>query len=225
MSVAISRRALLCASAMVATSAAVWPLTRLGGGSITRFDLEAMVPRQFGQWQAIDDNAAILPNPEDEAAATAVYEHVVSRTYVRPDGAFVMFVLAHGRSDSGLLVLHRAEVCYAAQGFTVEPKGASKVPVKGGAAEATRMVATRDDRREQVSYWATVAGQQTDLGIAQKLRVLNARLHGGRLDAFLVRGSTISTNDGPAFSLVDEFLSEVINTLPPDLHSLVAGLA
>lgn len=225
MSIELSRRALLGAGLMVSTKLAAWPLTQLSGGIISRIDLEALVPRQFGKWHMIDDSSAILPNPEDANAAAAAYEHVVSRTYVRPDGAFVMMVLAHGRTDSGLLVLHRAEVCYESQGFTVQPLGHHRLEQDRRRVTTTRMTAERDGRREQVTYWATMAGQQTDLGVVQKLRVLEARLHGQPLDAFLVRASTISQADASAYALVDAFLRDMLVALPPDLRTMVAGAA
>lgn len=221
----ISRRSVLSAGLMGATWLAVPTLSASVTTRLSHFDLDRLIPKQFGPWQHLENAGAVLPNPDEEKAVKDAYEQVVSRTYVRSDGRFVMFVLAHGRSDSGLMVIHRAEVCYTAQGFTVQNAGRSSLSDRGQPVNAKRLVAVRDIRREQIAYWAAVAGAQTDVGIAQKLRVLRAGWEGRPIDAFLVRASTIETNDPQAFALVDQFLTDLIAVLPPNLGPLITGTA
>lgn len=220
----IDRRTALACGLLAVTTGATALAAPPSGGRITNFDLAGSIPNQFGAWRVIDNAGAVIPNPEDEANVTAAYEEAVSRTYVRPDGQFVMMVVAHGRSDSGLLAIHRAEVCYTAQGFTVADAGESRLAAPYQNLYGKRLVAVRDERREQIVYWATVAGEQSDVGIAQKFRLLRAAWEDRPLDAFLVRASTIRPNpDPPAFSVVDEFLRDLMAAIPKPIFPLIAG--
>jgi EpsI family protein len=220
----LTRRTLIAGGVLVAATVATASVAPPSGGRITEVDLAAAIPREFAGWKMVENAGAIVPNPEDEANVTAAYEEAVSRTYVRADGRFVMMVVAHGRSDSGLLAIHRAEICYAAQGFAVDQVGQSRLAAPFEGLTGKRLVAVLDERREQVVYWATVAGEQSDVGIMQKLRLLKAAWEDKPLDAFLVRGSTIMPdNDAMAFALVDGFLKDLMNALPRPLLPLIGG--
>lgn len=220
----LSRRTLLAAGVLGATAVASRLVARPVDVAITHFDLQSAIPSAFGAWRAAPTDASIVPDLEEQKNVTAAYEETLTRTYVRPDGAFVMLVIAHGRADSGLLAIHRAEVCYTSQGFSVVPAGSSQLLLRGRSISGKRLIAVQDQRREQIVYWATVAGEQTDVGIAQKLRLLRAAWQGKPLDAFLVRASVLSAGgDAAAFDLVDGFLAELGHVIPPRLAPLILG--
>lgn len=220
----LDRRTILAGGALVGTYLSTRVVARPTDIAITHFDLQSAIPETIGLWRTAPNDAPVVPDPDEQKNVTAAYEEALTRTYVRPDGALVMLVIAHGRSDSGLLAIHRAEVCYTAQGFSVIPAGASTLRIGDTAIAGTRLIAVQDERREQVVYWATVAGEQSDVGIGQKLRQLRAAWQGKPLDAFLTRASTLSTgDDAGAFARVDAFLTELSRVLPPRIAPLILG--
>lgn len=220
----LDRRTLLAGGVLAATFVATRVVARPTDITLTHFDLQSAIPRSFGAWRTAPSDASVVPDPEEQKNVTAAYEEALTRTYIRTDGALMMLVIAHGRSDSGLLAIHRAEVCYTSQGFSVIPAGASDLRIGKAIVTGKRLVAVQGARREQVVYWATVAGEQSDVGIGQKLRQLRAAWQGKPLDAFLTRASMLSIgNDAAAFALVDAFLNELAGVLPPRIAPLILG--
>jgi hypothetical protein len=87
------RRRALCATAVMLSGAALthWgrPTTHLAD-QIGKPDLEALFPKQFGVWRLDANLPVILPSPEVQAQLDAVYNQVLSRTYVNTLGQRIM---------------------------------------------------------------------------------------------------------------------------------------
>jgi EpsI family protein len=224
MTTPFDRRTLLVSSLLLASSVAARASRLNISAAITPVDLEAAIPSRIGDWHIIPQSAAVLPDPDQEKAATAAYEQVLSRSYVTKSGEFVMLVIAHARSDSGLLAIHRAETCYTAQGFTVRDMGAVALPQPFQMVEPKRLFAVKDSRNEPVVYWATVAGERSDTGIAQKIRLLKSAWDGRAMDSFLIRASTIGTNSPASFAVVETFLAEMLASVSGRMQSMLGGI-
>jgi EpsI family protein len=82
--------------------------------------LETAVPKGFGEWSEIPEQAVRVVNPQVDQFIKLLYSQTLSRTYVNRDGYRIMLSLAYGDDQRGGLQAHRPEVCYPAQGFTVE---------------------------------------------------------------------------------------------------------
>jgi len=177
-------------------------------------DLESVVPRAFGDWRIDPLTAPIVPAPDVQAKLDRIYQQVVSRTYVNGAGERVMLTIAHGGDQSDALKAHRQEACYAAQGFDIHGLERGHLDVAGRAIPVTRMVATRGERVEPVTYWFTM-GERVVLGRGERLRVQVENGLAGRIpDGMLVRVSTLTPDAAHAFAAQQAFVG-----------ALFAGLA
>ena len=63
------------------------------------FLLEAVIPKQFGDWREDTSGAGGVVNPQQEQLLKQLYSQILTRTYVNPQGQRV--VLSIGRDDLG----------------------------------------------------------------------------------------------------------------------------
>ena len=114
--------ALACV-AMLAAAALAYVMTphRLMARTHDAFNIDAHVPRSFGEWAELSGLQAIKPPPDGLEAE--IYNQEVARAYVDKDGHAVMLMIAYGESQSDRLQMHHPEVCYTAQGFRVTQAG------------------------------------------------------------------------------------------------------
>jgi EpsI family protein len=220
---AINRRAVVSGALLLGIGAAARASRLTVSASITPMQLDRLIPEQFGQWRTIPTSAQILPDPDQEKTIAATYEEVVSRSYIAPDGRFVMLVIAHGRADSGLLAIHRADVCYTAQGFTVGREGTATLRPPYDMVRGQKLFAVKDDREEPIIYWATIGGAQSDVGIEQKLRLIKTAWEGRPTDSFLVRVSTIGPATPASFATLTIFLADLLDHVPGSMRPMLAG--
>ena len=120
------RKQTLCAAALCAlmfiaagASVALKP-TALLADRLPPIDLEAQIPRAFGNWRVDDRMSVRVINPQAETLVNKLYSQVLTRTYVDSStGERIMLSIAYGSNQSGSLQLHIPDVCYPAQGFEV----------------------------------------------------------------------------------------------------------
>ena len=79
--------------------------------------LEAIVPKQFGEWTLLPEQNVQVVNPQTKELLDKLYSQLLTRTYVNKDGYRIMLSMAYGDDQRGGLQAHRPEVCYPAQGF------------------------------------------------------------------------------------------------------------
>lgn len=215
-------------AAMLGTSAAAElarPTRRLA--DIKRpIDLEAQVPRAFGEWRLDPNVVPVLPAPDVQAKLDAVYTQVLARTYVNPHGERIMLSIAYG-SDQGTeaTAVHRPEFCYTGQGFRVEAYGNESFEV----ADAVRLPVRRLEGRfghrvEPILYWVTLDEKATVPGLGRKLAQIEYGLRGEIPDGMLVRVSSIERDDRErAYALQRRFITALSEAVEPGLRARYFG--
>lgn len=88
-----------------------------------KLDLEQVFPENFGTWK-IDRSVALVVNPQVQATLDKIYNQTLSRTYINPQGYRIMLSIAYGLDQRDAMQVHYPEVCYPAQGFTVDSNDA-----------------------------------------------------------------------------------------------------
>ena len=212
------------AIAMIGAAAAAPAMkpVRAEGAAI---DLEWIVPATFGDWRIDPDIVPVAPSPDVQAKLDRIYRQVTSRTYVSSSGERMMLTIAHGGDQSDALKAHRQEVCYAAQGFSIDSVGHGTLEAAGRAIPVTRMLAVRGDRSEPVTYWFTM-GDRVVLGRLERLRVqLGSGLAGRIPDGMLVRISSISDDAGRAYAAQQAFAGELFAAMRPQDAARFVGAA
>jgi EpsI family protein len=221
----MSRRSLLANGLIGVTACASYALPSIRNPQIRAYPLDQRVPLNFGTYQLAPEVAPVIPDADEQLAVSRAYENTLVRAYRAPDGTLIMLVIGHGRPDSGMLAIHRPEICYSAQGFIVTPMGPQSLGHQFDQVIAQRLFAQNGERMEPVLYWAIVAREQTDLGIAQKLRMLKVALSGQPTDSFLVRISTIGPNTPESFDHLSRFGRDLLKALDAETRADLSGVA
>ena len=223
----IDRRDLLIggACAIAATSAqALKPrnkVTLLG-----KVNLEDVTPRRFQNWSEAHVGQVVQPESDDSLAKT-LYNQRVARVYAdQASNAFVMLLLAYGNTQSDLLQLHRPETCYPAFGFSLSSFSRTAIPLANGAAvPATNLVATIEQRMENVTYWTRIGEFLPRTQTEQRIDKLKTAFEGVIPDGILVRCSTLGDNTAACMDLNRRFLSQLIASIAPRYRPAFIGSA
>jgi EpsI family protein len=212
----INRRDLLIGGACLATAAAAEGLrphrrvTLLGDRQ-----LETLIPKSFGRWQAREADGIVTPESEDSLAAR-LYNQSVGRIYAGPDNGLVMLLIAYGNTQSDTLQLHRPEVCYPAFGFTIAENRPAEFDLGHGAVVPGRnLVATSPGREERISYWTRIGEYLPTSNSEQRQMKFRIALSGVIPDGVLVRISNMRTEDAEGFGLNERFAADLLNAVTP----------
>lgn len=223
----------LCVLALLASGAyaadRLTPREELGRDTPS---LAALFPEQFGEWAAEAESVAPVLLVADvladaTAAQAASYDDVLMRTYRRADGASVMVALAYGRRQTQEIKIHRPELCYSAQGFSVEPLGERTVRLDAAAAVESRALLTRNrDRTEIVTYWIRVGEHVVNDAWSMRWTIFRDGFAGRVPDGVLVRASSLAPTPASAqreLELQQQFLADLYAAAPPRTRAFMAG--
>jgi len=220
-----SRRDLLIGGASLAAAGAAYarmprdPLMLIG-----KDELDKIIPLKIGDWAYETASGLVLPPPDQ--LARLLYEQQVARSYTSPDDLPVMLLLAYGSSQSGMLQIHRPEICYPASGFRLTETQITSIPLSANRAIASRsFTANSDTRVEQVLYWTRIGELVPTSWVGQRLAVVRSNLQGQIPDGLLVRISTVSDDAGQAQATLKRFARALIEGLPLTRQRMLIGPA
>ncbi len=186
-------------------------------------DLEVLFPKQFGPWQVDTSWPIILPPPDVQAALDAIYNQVLSRTYINPVGDRIMLSVAYGGDQYDGTAAHRPEACYPAQGFAITFNETRVQPLAVGSIGVRTLVAKLGGRNEPITYWVVVGDKIATTGVEQKLAQLRYGVRGIIADGMLVRVSSIDTDTAQAHRLQSGFIADMAAALPAKARARVFG--
>ena len=186
--------------------------------------LAALVPKEFGDWRESPNVLAqvdVAVRRDGALEVLNVYDEVVSRSYRNSSGQVVMLSIAYGRRQRQEVKIHRPELCYAAQGFTVTPLPRLSQALSGRSAPMLlqSMVADAPGRIEPVVYWVRVGDTNSISALRTRLYIMKEGLLGRVVDGVLVRTSQIipsRTETGASLVTQQEFIEALIHSLEPE---------
>jgi EpsI family protein len=220
------RRAIIVATLMCTASALAFFLTPTSVTQHAQFDLETIMPRQFGEWKMDEQTTRDIINPQTQAFIDQLYSQTLARTYINKDGRHIMLSIAYGADQSHDKQIHKPEVCYPAQGFQVIRT--QKVMIQAGGKELPAMrVETQLDgqykRHEPVTYWIRL-GDDLVRGLVEQTIVRIRYGFGGHIpDGVLFRISEINQDTEDSYELQDRFINELLPALTPDARKIMLG--
>ncbi|ACV34183.1 exosortase-associated protein EpsI, B-type [Accumulibacter sp.] len=176
-------------------------------------DLKSMIPAQFGDWHQEAQNAAYMVNPQQKEFLDTIYSETLFRSYVNSRGYRIMLSIAYGGDQSRATQVHKPEVCYPAQGFTLISRHDESIVIPNGSIPATRLVTKLGQRVEPVTYWITVGDSVVQGGINKKLTEIAFRLRGKVPDGLLFRVSSVDPDEKAAFTQQAKFIDEVLQSV------------
>jgi EpsI family protein len=188
-----------------------------------KIDLAAMIPQQFGDWREEPQQAAQVINPQQKEVLDKIYNQTLSRTYSNAKGYRIMLSIAYGGDQSRDTQVHKPEVCYPAQGFTVLSRTAGGIALPFGLLPITHVDTELGQRREPITYWITVGDKVVQDGIRKKFVELRYRFSGRIPDGLLVRVSSIDPTVARAYDLQANFVSQLLGAVTPEQRQRLAG--
>lgn len=189
-----------------------------------RLVLEAMVPKQFGNWRLEPQTTVRVVNPQTQQLLDKLYSQILTRIYVNDGGYRIMLSIAYGGDQREGLRAHKPEVCYPAQGFTLKHSEAYPLATPFGTIAARRMLASLGQRQEPVTYWLTIGNRSVDGGLAEKLAEIKVGLTGRIPDGLLFRISSIDPDPAQAYRNQDDFVRQLLAAVPPAERVRLSGL-
>lgn len=217
---------LALAAAMLSSAAvtrALTPSVRMADAH-GRFSLERMVPSSFGEWQVDTRVMPLQVDAATQAKLGKIYNQTLGRTYVNRGGERIMLSIAYGGDQGDNMGVHKPEVCYTAQGFTVRDARKGSVDTGFGRLPVKRLFASAGARQEPITYWITVGRKATMPGVEQRLQELRYGLSGTVPDGMLVRVSSIGAQADAAYALQDEFVRALLAALDGPARARLVGV-
>jgi EpsI family protein len=209
-------------AASAATAHFARPTVKLADSG-PKLDLETLFPVAFGDWRIDDKMPVVLPSPDVQAKLDAIYNQVLSRSYVNAKGERIMLSVAYGGDQSDGTTAHRPEVCYPAQGFQVLANEAGIVDVEGRQLPVRRLVSRLGARTEPITYWIVVGDEVVTSGTQQKLAQLRYGVRGLIPDGMLIRVSSIGNDTQAAYALQAGFVGEMVRAIGDERRGRVVG--
>lgn len=188
-----------------------------------KVNLEAMIPRAFGEWREEKQSSAQIVDPQTKEMVDKLYSQTLTRTYVNDNGYRIMLSIAYGSDQSDSMQVHKPEVCYPAQGFTLHSKQTSSLALNKGSVPVTRILTSLGQRSEPVTYWTTIGDRVVQGGVNKKLIEMSFGLTGKIPDGMLIRVSSIDPETDKAYEVQNRFSAQMLDTLAPEHRQRLTG--
>jgi EpsI family protein len=185
--------------------------------------LATMVPTAFGEWREQVGGVAAIVDPQQKETLDRIYNEVLTRTYINPQGYRIMLSIAYGKNQQGDMQLHKPEVCYPAQGFTLMSLQAGQLDLLGKPIAATRLEASLGQRIEPITYWTIVGDQVTATMVDKRLAEMRYAMIGRIPDGMLVRVSSIDRGKERAYEMQGRFARDMVQAIAPEHRNRFAG--
>jgi EpsI family protein len=183
--------------------------------------LAEVVPTQVGPYQATPGGSLVLP---EEEQPTSVYDQVLTRTYMAPGRPGIMLLIAYGAAQSGLMKVHRPEVCYASSGFSIRNDRPVDIPLGMTAPIAAKtFLGVRGDQMEQVLYWTRISNTFPRDLTSQRLVMFERGFTGVIPDGVLVRCSMLTGDMAAGEAAMAGFARALVAGAPPLGRALLIG--
>jgi EpsI family protein len=186
-------------------------------------ELETIIPITFGEWRVEKVNPLSMVDPQQQEAIDKVYTQTLSRTYVNNLGYRIMLAIAYGDDQRDSMQLHYPEMCYPAQGFSLQGKEKGTMQTENGVIPVTRILTNLGQRNEPVTYWTVVGDKVFRGGIEKKLVEMGYGLNGQIPDGVLIRISSIDSEASNAFAIQAQFADQMLRALAPKYRQKLNG--
>jgi EpsI family protein len=192
-------------------------------------DLEAAIPRSFGEWHLVPGTGLVTPSEPGAYVKRdleqRIYSQELARGYADAAGNVVMFLVAYGPVQNYRLKSHLPEVCYSAAGFRVSAKNIYSINYQNDALPLTvsRLVAEKEGRFEPITYWMKVGGDVANGVFDRQIARMKYGLEGIIPDGALIRVSTVGLSEGASYKLQDRFIHDLLEALSPKDRKFFTG--
>ncbi len=179
-------------------------------GNTVELDLENF-PTSIGPWKGVD-----TPFSSDIAEALGADNHL-ARQYVNGLGQVIWFYTGYFQNQRSSLRGHVPEVCYPAQGWTIERFQDHEIEVVKGNAKGKiklkKLLAKRGEGREIVYYWWQSGNRVISSKTSFQIELLLRSIISGSSSGLLVEVSTIADKLGSDPEYLEDFSKIAVDLL------------
>ncbi|WP_050415601.1 exosortase-associated protein EpsI, B-type [Azoarcus sp. CIB] len=187
-------------------------------------DPEVMIPTAFGDWREELRSTPQIVDPQQQQTIDKIYSKTLSRTYVNSEGYRIMLSVAYGSNQSDSMQVHKPEVCYPAQGFSLHAKQTAVLRTSSGDVPVTRLETSLGARREPVTYWVTVGDRVISSRMHKKFVEMSYGFGGEIPDGMLLRLSSIDAGTAHAYDVQVQFAEDLLSAVRPEHRTQLFGL-
>jgi EpsI family protein len=181
--------------------------------------LEDVLPQKFGRWTYVSSSGLVVP-PEDQLSRM-LYSQLLTRVYTRDDGLPMMLLIAQSATQTGILQVHRPEICYTAGGYHLSEIQPHMIRLPWGTIPTMSLSATSDNRTEQLVYWTRIGDHLPTTWRQQRIAVATDNLRGLIPDAVMVRVSTLGNDRPAAITFMDDFIAAMMQSVSPQVRRVL----
>ena len=178
--------------------------------------LDDIVPKQIGRWRFATNSGLVVP-PEDQLSR-ALYSQLLTRAYSDGENPPMMLLVAQSSSQTGILQIHRPEICYTAGGYKLSALEPHPIGLPFGTLRTMSLSATSDARTEHIVYWTRIGDHVPTSWREQRLAVAMDNLQRVIPDAVMVRVSTVGNDRVAALATIDRFIQALIASVAPPMR-------
>lgn len=187
--------------------------------------LAQLIPEAFETWRYIPQYSVTIVSPELNDLLSTIYDQIVSRFYKNSKGDLIMLSVSYGQQQIDDGSLHLPEVCYPAQGFSLEERPVSStIQTKFGPLKVKRLFVKKDNREEFITYWTMLGHTNVRGGWETKYEQIKYGLHGTIADGLIFRISSIGKSDTRTIALHNAFIHSLLASLDSDARFRLTGL-
>lgn len=180
--------------------------------------LDTLVPTEVAGWRTVPSGVLVGPDDPDQG----LYDALLQRTYASPGDPTIMLAVAYGMA--AILNRHRPDICYPAQGFTIDRQEASTIALTPGVAvRGQRLLARRGARLETIAYWRRMGDTIPPASDDEAMMIWQRSLMGEIPDGALVRMSMIGGSYEVASAALERFAAALISASPPATRLVLLG--
>lgn len=190
----------------------------------TSFDLQMIVPRQFGDWVHEPEAGIAMVDPQAKQLLDKIYSQLLSRIYRNGAGYRVMLAIAYGSDQRGALQAHKPEVCYPAQGFTLRESREAALATPFGQLPVRQLLTDMGPRKEPITYWFTIGESAALTALDRRVAEIKSLMTGRIPDGLLFRVSSIDADSKLAFQKQAEFVQSLLSVVPQAARVRLSGL-
>ncbi len=190
-------------------------------------DLERLVSLHPRDWKLVEGPQVRLGVTE---SVLDQYDIIASSRYQHTDGRRVLVVMTWS-GDGFRHQGHDQQVCYSANGFTVNSSHSVSIPIGDDSIEAMAFTGSKPTQKEDVLYWKVTDGirergidsRGTLLHRLQRLIYLPDLFRGKFPDNLMVRVSSVRERDGQPATAHIEYVRKWLGAIAPVDRARIMG--
>ncbi|TVO57623.1 exosortase-associated protein EpsI, B-type [Denitromonas halophila] len=207
------------ASAVIAHVMTPLQVPREGG----KASLAKIIPKEFGTWAADSTSAPVVVAQDVQANLDRYYSDILTRTYVGAGGQRVMVSIAYGEDQSRTNQVHKPEICYPAQGFSILSERKGYIETANGSIPVMHLATRMGRRYEPVTYWILIGNKVVRGALEQNIARISFGLDGAIPDGLLFRVSSIDQDAQRAYAQQSRFVADLLGALDPSVRARLIG--